>query len=82
MLTMLLIRPGTLWLMLYCSGSRTRASFRNLDPCGYSGMTIPPGSIDCGAYGSPVEGPGFGTSIGDGIGGNGVGVIAWPAVTL
>ena len=33
-LTMLLIRPGTVWLILYCSGSRMRSDFRKGDPDG------------------------------------------------
>src|SRR5215471_15490364 len=67
---MLPIRPGTVWLMLYCSASRTRSAFRNDELAGYSGTTIPPATMGCGAYGPSVTGPGFGTAIGAGIGGN------------
>ena len=49
MLTMLLMRPGTDWLMLYCSGSRTRSALRKGEPGGYSGTTTPPGRMGRGA---------------------------------
>src|SRR5688572_10532112 len=68
-LTILLIRPGTAWLMLYCSGSRIRSILRKGEPGGYSGTTMPPGRIGDGAYGPPVAGPGFGTVRGAGSGG-------------
>src|SRR6185369_8866380 len=71
MLTMLLMRPGTAWLMLYCSGSRTRSALRKGEPGGYSGTTTPPATIGCGAYGASVAGPGFGTAIGAGRAGSG-----------
>jgi len=49
MLTMLLMRPGTTWLMLYTSASRTLSAFRYGDPGGYNVTTTPPGKIACGA---------------------------------
>src|SRR5882672_3574140 len=61
MLTMLLMRPGTALLILYCSASRTRSALRNADPAGYSGTTTPPWRIGCGAYGASFVGPGCGT---------------------
>src|SRR5205807_1678240 len=70
MLTMLLIRPGTVWLMLYCSASRTRSALRYGDPGGKSGITTPPCKIGNGAYGASVATPGFGVARGAGSGGN------------
>ena len=49
MLTMLLMRPGTVWLMLYCSASRMRPALRKDEPGGYRVTTTPPGRIGCGA---------------------------------
>src|ERR1035437_604924 len=68
MLTMLLMRPGTAWLMLYCSASRTRSALSNGEPGGYSGTTTPPGKMGNGAYGASFAGPGFGTDKGAGSG--------------
>src|SRR5882672_6339239 len=62
MLTMLLIRPGTALLILYCSASRTRSLLSNGESGGYNGRTIPPCTIGCGAYGESFAGPGFGTA--------------------
>src|SRR5438552_166383 len=70
MLTMLPIRPGTAWLMLYCSASRTRSALRNGEPGGYKGTTTPPCRIGSGAYAASFDGPGFGTPIGAGSGGS------------
>src|SRR5260370_11202071 len=70
MLTMLLMRPGTDWLMLYCSASRTRSTLRKGEPAGYSGTTTPPCTMGRGAYGASVAGPGFGTARGAGSGGS------------
>src|ERR1035437_2205837 len=68
MLTMLLMRPGTAWLMLYCSASRTRSALSNGEPGGYSGTTTPPGKMGNGEYGASFAGPGFGTDKGAGSG--------------
>src|SRR5260370_1327498 len=70
MLRMLLMRPGTDWLILYCSASRTRSALRNGEPAGYNGTTRPPCTMDWGAYGASVAGPGFGTAKGAGSGGS------------
>ena len=71
MFTMLLTRPGTAVLMLYCSGSRTRAGLRNGEPAGKSGTTTPPGRIACGAYGPSPAGPGWGRDCAAGRAGSG-----------
>src|SRR5207237_926379 len=52
----------TALLILYCSASRTRSWLRNGEFGGYSGTTIPPCTIGCGAYGASFVGPGLGTS--------------------
>jgi hypothetical protein len=49
MLTMLLIRPGTAWFMLYCSAWRTFSMLRKGEPGGYRVITTPPGKIGNGA---------------------------------
>src|SRR5579883_2497300 len=56
--------------MLYCSASFTRSAFKNGEPGGYNGTTIPPCRMGCGAYGASVTGAGFGTAIGAGSGGS------------
>src|SRR5580658_1830555 len=66
MLTILLTRPGELWLMLYCSGSRMCSGLRYGEPGGYRVTTTPPGRRAVGAYGASVAGPGFGTASGAG----------------
>src|SRR2546421_10454179 len=66
MLTMLLIRPGTAWLMLYCSASRTLSALRYGDPGGNSVITPPPCRMGCGASGASVAAPGLGTPMGAG----------------
>src|ERR1043165_8896351 len=70
MLTMLEIRPGTVWLMLYCSASRTRSAFRKGEPERYRGTTLPPGKIGPGAYADSVAAAGAGTAKGAGSGGS------------
>jgi hypothetical protein len=70
MLTMLKIRPGTVWRMLYCSASRTRSAFKNGEPERYNGTTMPPGNIGRGAYAESVAGAGAGTAKGAGSGGS------------
>src|SRR5580698_2340450 len=67
---MLLMRPGTAWLILYCSGSRMRSILRYGEPGGYRVTTTPPGKMGCGANGASVAGPGLGTPRGAGSGGS------------
>src|SRR5271157_4401775 len=69
-LTMLLIRPGTALLRLYCSASRTRSFLSKGESAEYSGTTTPPGRIGCGAYGASLVGPGFGAPKAGGRGGS------------
>src|SRR5882724_2462571 len=67
---MLLIRPGADLLRLYCSASRMRSFLRCGESGGYSGITIPPCKIGCGAYAASLVGPGAGTFKGGGIAGS------------
>ena len=77
MLTMLLMRPGTALLRLYCSASRMRSRLSKVETGGYSVTTTPPGKIDCGAYGASFVSAGFGTPSGAGTGGSMAREVSW-----
>ena len=64
MLTMLLIRPGTAWLMLYCLGLADAVHLQiAASRADTAGQSTPPGRIGCGAYGASVAGPGVGNAL-------------------